>query len=138
MLSYLAYITNRSYVFDDHIWSHSPFPYTLYDLALRPSRIPLNAFISGPTAGGPISKTLDPPRAVHIDFWESVCPREKRHVLNLADNMPKGVWGRSRVQWWKDIIEKHKDTTCLEIATYQEPIFDFRCVMILITPFARP
>jgi hypothetical protein len=54
-MSYLAYMLNRSFVFEDYVWSHTLFPYTIYDLALRPKRVPLNAFISGPTAGGPMS-----------------------------------------------------------------------------------
>ncbi|KXN89070.1 hypothetical protein AN958_06339 [Leucoagaricus sp. SymC.cos] len=130
MLSYLAYITNRSYVFDDYTWSHTPFPYTIYDFALRPARIPLNAFISGPTAGGSISPSRSSshgtpsPRAVHTKFWESICPREKRRVLNAAE-MPRDVWGSGKVDWWKNKITEYGDTRCLEIDTHQKEIFDF-------------
>src|SRR5258705_6123 len=60
-MSYLAYMANRSFVFEDYVWSHTPFPYTIYDFALRPKRIPLNAFISGPTAGGPMPLLPPPP-----------------------------------------------------------------------------
>ncbi|KAF9446910.1 hypothetical protein P691DRAFT_732347 [Macrolepiota fuliginosa MF-IS2] len=125
MLSYLAYITNRSFVFDDYTWSHSPFPYTLYDFALRPSRLPLNAFIAGPIAGGPIPTSPGaPPRAVNSEFWQVMCSREKRRVIKQSD-APSGLMGRNLVDWWKDTIQKHEDVVCLEVDTRQNPIFDF-------------
>ncbi|KXN83315.1 hypothetical protein AN958_01597, partial [Leucoagaricus sp. SymC.cos] len=64
-------------------------PYAIYDFAPRLARIPLNAFISGPTAGRSISRSSShdtpPPRAVHTRFWYSICPRENRRVLNAAE-----------------------------------------------------
>ena len=53
-MGYLAHRSNRVYVFEDYTWSHLPFPYTLYDFALRSTRIPLNAFVVGPLPGGPL------------------------------------------------------------------------------------
>src|ERR1700733_15278838 len=107
-MSYLAYMSNRSFVFEDYVWSHTPFPYTIYDFALRPKRIPLNAFISGPTAGGPISlpSSSPPPtphqtqqrqqhthpRAISAEWWETVCPKWKRRVVSSKD-APNDVEG---------------------------------------------
>ena len=54
-MSHLAYMSNRSFVFEDYVLSCTPLPYAICDFALRPKRIPFNAFISGPTACGPIS-----------------------------------------------------------------------------------
>lgn len=128
MLSYLAYITNRSFVFDDYTWSRLPLPYTIYDFALRPARIPLNALITGPIAGGLMpSSPKSLPRAVSAEFWQVICPPERRRVITSKDS-PKGLSGLSLVTWWKDMIEKHEDAICLEIDTNQRAIFDFRCL----------
>jgi hypothetical protein len=54
----LAHLSDRAYVFEDYVWSKLPFPYTLYDYSLRPTRIPINAFVSGFMAGAEV-KTDD-------------------------------------------------------------------------------
>ncbi|RDB29870.1 hypothetical protein Hypma_013959 [Hypsizygus marmoreus] len=119
LMSYVAYMSNRSFVFEDYVWSHSPFPYTLYDFALRPVRIPLNAFISGPTAGGP----MDHHEAVSAEFWESACPPEKRRVVSSKDT-PNDAEGIVIVEWW---VKKLKDVLdeCVEIDSSEKVIFDF-------------
>ncbi|PPQ70452.1 hypothetical protein CVT24_013273 [Panaeolus cyanescens] len=53
LTSYLAYVLNRTYVFEDYTWSHLPFPYTIYDFTLRPTSIPMTAFLGGPIVGEP-------------------------------------------------------------------------------------
>jgi hypothetical protein len=125
MFSYLAYSTNRSFVFEDYTWSHLPSLYTLYDFALRPTRIPLNAYISGPTAGGPMDNSPEsPPRAVSFDFWKTVCPPSDRHIINSVDS-PLDLHGPDLIQWWKEKIESYDHITCLEVDTSQNEIFDF-------------
>ncbi|KAF9035542.1 hypothetical protein BJ165DRAFT_1509905 [Panaeolus papilionaceus] len=49
--SYLAHTLNRTYVFEDYIWSRLPLPYTIYDFTLRPTRVPMGAFLSGALVG---------------------------------------------------------------------------------------
>lgn len=135
MHSYLAYITNRSFVFDDYIWSHGPFPYTVCDLEFRATRVPLNAFISGPIAGAPFFAPANSfPRAVHAKFWEAICPRERRHTILSAD-VPGDVWGTSRIQWWRDEIAKKENVFCLEVR--QKPIFNFRYTPNLMFKITR-
>ncbi|KAF8056524.1 hypothetical protein FPV67DRAFT_640352 [Lyophyllum atratum] len=119
LLSYLAAEVNRAFVFEDYVWSHSPLPYTIYDLALRPSRMPMNAFISGPTAGGPMSG----PRAVSAEFWDTVCPASKRKVISSRDQ-PDNVEGAILLDWWIEKLEKVKDR-CVEIESEKKTIFDF-------------
>ncbi|KAJ7077976.1 hypothetical protein C8R43DRAFT_1053533, partial [Mycena crocata] len=53
----------RVFVFEDYVWSHSPLPYTIYDFALRATRIPLNAFVTGPLAGGQLDQNAAHKRA---------------------------------------------------------------------------
>ncbi|KAG6835897.1 hypothetical protein H0H93_013571 [Arthromyces matolae] len=119
LLSYLATVVNRSYVFEDYVWSHSPLPYTLYDTSLRPSRMPINAFISGPTTGGEMSY----PRAISSEFWASVCPSSNRKIISSRDQ-PDGVEGSVLLDWWKGKLDG-LDDRCVEIETEKKEIFDF-------------
>ena len=54
LMLYMAYLADRLFMFEDYVWSHLSFRYTLYDFMLHPVQIPMNAFISGPSAGGPM------------------------------------------------------------------------------------
>ena len=117
-MSYLAYQANRSFVFEDYVWSHLPFQYTLYDFALRPVRIPLNAFISGPTAGGPMPHSL----AISAEFWELICPPEKRRVISSNDS-PDHTEGQIIVEWWLNRLKDVEDE-CIEIDSSQHVVFD--------------
>ncbi|KAG5646729.1 hypothetical protein DXG03_002411 [Asterophora parasitica] len=118
LLHHIAYEANRSFVFEDHVWSHLPFPYTLYDFALRPVRIPLNAFISGPTAGGPMPHST----AISAEFWESVCPPERRRIVSSKDT-PKDAQGDVILDWWVSRLKNVLDQ-CVEIHSRDYPIFD--------------
>jgi hypothetical protein len=117
-MSYLAYMSRRSFVFEDYVWSHSPFPYTIYDFALRPVRIPLNAFISGPTAGGP----MPGPRAISAEFWETVCPPEKQRTVSSSD-APSDVEGDMLIEWWVKKLNNIQDA-CVTIDSSQKIVFD--------------
>ncbi|KAH7908564.1 hypothetical protein BJ138DRAFT_1091036 [Hygrophoropsis aurantiaca] len=121
LMSYLAYMSNLSFVFEDYTWSHTPLPYTVYDFALRPARIPLNAIISGPTAGGPMSNTA--PRAVSAEFWEHVCAdKEKRYVISSED-APNDADGNVIIDWWTEhLIASHHP--CIEIDSSAHDLFD--------------
>ncbi len=118
-MSYLAYEANRSYVFEDYVWSHTPFSYTLYDFALRPARIPLNAFISGPTAGGPMP---DVASAVSSSFFEKVCPRASRKVISSRE-APTDAEGSMLIKWWVDKLETVPDR-CVEVDSSEKVVFD--------------
>jgi hypothetical protein len=117
-MSYLAYMSKRSFVFEDYVWSHTPFPYTIYDFALRPARIPLNAFISGPTAGGPMPER----RAINAEFWELVCPKESRRVISSKD-APNGEEGSVIIDWWVEKLTNVRDA-CVEIDSSSKTVFD--------------
>lgn len=125
LMSYLSHLTNRSFVYQDYIWSQLPFPYTVYDFALRPSRIPFNAFISGPTAGGPISFS-DPDVhriAVSDEFYNVVCPPSQVHLLP-SRGAPHDTDGASYIQWWVDRLSTVPEITCLEIDADKDQVFD--------------
>lgn len=123
LMNYIAYSSQRAYVFEDYIWSQVPFPYTIYDFALRPARIPLNAFISGATAGGEVGG--DGPRSVTAEFWEEVCPREARVSLSAFDAPLETSDGETLIKWWVDRL-KDIETPCVEVDTTEKQVFDFK------------
>ncbi|KAF8626972.1 hypothetical protein AX15_004612 [Amanita polypyramis BW_CC] len=134
LMSYLSYLTNRSFVFEDYVWSQTPFPYTIYDFALRPARMPFNAFISGPTAGGPMSPPPSSPHsksdlgthrlAVSAEFYTSICPPSQRHVVPV-DGAPLYADGAAYIQWWVDRLSSVQNYSCVEIDSGGKQVFDW-------------
>jgi hypothetical protein len=126
-MSYLAFLAKRSFVFEDYVWSHTPLPYTIYDLALRPARIPLNAFISGPTAGGPMAA----PRAISAKWWDTVCPKAKRIVIT-SKGAPNEAEGSAIIDWW---LEKLNTVSggCVEVDSSTHDVFD-RLYVLMFFP----
>ncbi|KAJ3970023.1 hypothetical protein EV361DRAFT_950940 [Lentinula raphanica] len=127
VMAYIAQLSHRSYVFEDHVWSKSPLPYTLYDFALRPSRIPMNAFISGPSAGGPFPEGGITRRAVSLEFFNTVCRPEERIVLNTKDAPIDASLGKGAdeiVKWFIDEIKKVEDEPCVVIDSAGRTLFD--------------
>jgi hypothetical protein len=127
-MSYLAFLAKRSFVFEDYVWSHTPLPVTIYDLALRPARIPLNAFISGPTAGGPMTS----PRAISAKWWNTVCPKAKRVVIS-SKGAPNDAEGSVIVDWW---LEKLNTISggCVEVDSSAQDVFD-RLYVVIVSSF---
>ncbi|EDR01438.1 uncharacterized protein LACBIDRAFT_333152 [Laccaria bicolor S238N-H82] len=119
LTSYLSLLANRSYVFEDYTWSHLPFPYTLDNFELRPTHIPMNAFISGPTAGGPLPHSDTTYRAVSAEHYDCVCPSDhpgKVIIDARTVGSPSRAGGMELVQWWVDKIDSvASDAECVEI-----------------------
>ncbi|KAG6837082.1 hypothetical protein H0H93_014974 [Arthromyces matolae] len=118
LMNYIAEKSGRSFVFEDYVWSHLPFKYTLYDFALRPVRLPLNAFISGPTAGGSVSHRA----SVNAEFWDTLCPPSMRRVITSKDS-PSNEDGKAIVDWWVERLKTVQDD-CVEIDSSEKIIFD--------------
>lgn len=159
LLSYIAYATNRSFVFSDYTWSHTPLPFTIDDYSLRPARMPLNAFISGPTAGGPISTshsqhTLKLPvdssaridtdlRAVHLVYFDAVCPQNKRVRLTSADVPRLGdgtLDGNELLATWVDWLSRDEviNEPCVVVDFSERVVFDHLFVLdFIIIPYLR-
>ena len=83
--------------------------------------MPLNAFISGPTAGGPISPY---PLAVSAKFWQSICPPEKQRIISSKDTPGTNATGVEILNYWQDKLKNVKDP-CVSIDSSQVRIFDF-------------
>ncbi|KAJ4467241.1 hypothetical protein J3R30DRAFT_2070848 [Lentinula aciculospora] len=127
VMAYVAQQSHRSYVFEDHVWSQSPLPYTLYDFALRPSRIPMNAFISGPSAGGPFPDGSIARRAVSLEFFNTVCRPEERIVINTKEAPIDASLGKGADEiaaWFIDKLNKVEDDPCVVIDSAGRTLFD--------------
>ncbi|KAG8215522.1 hypothetical protein J3R82DRAFT_9171 [Butyriboletus roseoflavus] len=124
LMSYLAYVSNVSFVFEDYTWSHVPLPWTIYGSALRPTRIPINAIISGPTAGGPMPDAPQSPLAVSAEFYERICsgPDTTPYVLSSV-NAPNDADGTVMINWWRQHLV-HVDAQCIEIDSSAHDLFD--------------
>ncbi|KAG9018296.1 hypothetical protein FRB90_011626 [Tulasnella sp. 427] len=97
MSAQLAYMSNRAYVFQPYMWNISSIePVQLDGKHYRSNIIPLNAFIEGPAAGarfGPGTGTTvdgakaawEAPRAVSYDWYDEVCPPERRTYLDAGE-----------------------------------------------------
>ncbi|KAI6030052.1 hypothetical protein EDC04DRAFT_2924603 [Pisolithus marmoratus] len=124
LMSYLAYVSNVSFVFEDYTWSHTPLPWTMHGLALRPARIPLNAIISGPTAGGPMPHGSQASLSVSADFYEKTCggPVAKPYVLSSA-YAPNDEDGNTIIEWWTQQLASIQER-CIEIDSTPRDPFD--------------
>lgn len=117
LLSHLAMRSRRAYVFTDFIdQGHA--------------RYPMNAFLSGPTAGAPWPAAVDGvPRAVSVNFWERACPASRRRVLDPeAVNAEIGVqFGKTPGDVFMDRWAKYLGNlsdSCVEIKDGSHQLFD--------------
>lgn len=139
LTSYIAYATNRTFVFDDYVWSHLPIPYTLYDFSLRPTRIPLNAFISGPTAGSNVPTSMN--RAISADYFDYICPPSARVSIKYSSPFVGNEGnGLDIVNGWRERLNKDdvRNTSCLEIRETESRIFDVKSVHFILKPVSTP
>lgn len=127
LLSHLAFLSNRAYVFNDitfdHDWGNGQWN-------------SLNTFISGPTAGGQFPQVLATartPRAVHVSFYQTVCPEndENGHYAKLQGdevkvelNITDGEEGVDIMEKWAKKLREMPER-CVEVAGGSPHIFDF-------------
>lgn len=123
MLSQTALMANRGYVFPSYTWSSNPITPVVPDSRwrARSAVIPLNAFVSGPLAGGPLyNSTITAPRAISDAWWDVVCPKSRRvyvdvdttrQELGLDTEFPEGK--RVFEQWSAKLSSL--DASCVEV-----------------------
>ena len=87
MNTHLAYESKRAYVFQDYVWKPGYYPWPKSQFIQNPPRTPLNALIAGPTAGGPWDED-ESPRSVSEQWFDVVCPRSERRIINTRDVKP--------------------------------------------------
>ncbi|KAJ7916021.1 hypothetical protein B0H13DRAFT_2323718 [Mycena leptocephala] len=126
LMGYLAHLSGRVYVFEDYTWSHLPLPYTIYDFALRSTRIPLNAFFAGPLSGGPLpapDESAVQKRAVSAEFYQKACPRSAVHTVSSA-GAPTEAEGSVLMDWWVKRLSDVHGARCVEVESSEQPIFN--------------
>ncbi|KAJ6491017.1 hypothetical protein C8R45DRAFT_991344 [Mycena sanguinolenta] len=122
--THLAYLSGRAYVFPQYIpRDHPPFPDTLANGTRYMLNIPMNAFVSGPTGGGPLSADGTDDlrmRGVPAEGWAMLCPRSQTVVLNVHKTMRKlGIDGSSEgeeimTRWAKKLREMSAPCVSIE------------------------
>ncbi|CAL1694829.1 unnamed protein product [Somion occarium] len=125
--SYLAYRAGRAYVFDNYTWSRDmdPPPYSEYNGKLIPSRVPLRAMITGPTAGGPYPDGDRAPRSVGVDYFREVC----KHPQIISSEEINADLGREPTA--KMVLNKWVETLnaienrCVEVDRFSEQVFGY-------------
>ncbi|KDQ16717.1 hypothetical protein BOTBODRAFT_106532 [Botryobasidium botryosum FD-172 SS1] len=129
VLSHLAHLSNRAYIFNNYTWDLvSKGPYVYDNGRPRASVMPLTAFISGPTAGGSWAPNDPAPRSISAEWWETVCSYEKRLLLNTTrENESMGlapnVTGSILIAHWAERL-KNLDHGCVAIAGIAPSIVD--------------
>ncbi|PPQ68117.1 hypothetical protein CVT26_005738 [Gymnopilus dilepis] len=117
MNTWLAHASNRGYVFHDFFWtkSHYPWPASSYPHDWIP-RTPLNALISGPSAGGPWEDGDTAPRAISEAWFDVVCPKYERKIIHTREIKPQlsSADGEVIFMTWKKLLSDTPER-CVEV-----------------------
>ncbi|GLB38170.1 hypothetical protein LshimejAT787_0500350 [Lyophyllum shimeji] len=118
MNTHLAYESKRAYVFQPFVWKeeHYTWPKSKYRNGEHLPQTPLNAIISGPTAGGPWDVGDDAPRSISAEWFDVVCPKHERRVINTREVKPVIGWadGIDIFNYWKQLLLDAPER-CIEI-----------------------
>lgn len=118
MNTHLAYESKRAYVFQPYIWkeSHYSWPQGTYRNNEFPPHTPLNAIISGPSAGGAWDEGDDAPRSISEEWFDVVCPKKERRIINTREVKPIIGWaeGIDIFDHWKKLLLDAPER-CIEI-----------------------
>ncbi len=109
-------MSGRAYVFHEFVWVGSHYPWPVESYREWPPRTPLNALISGPSAGGPWDEGDTAPRAVSEEYFNIVCPRQDRKIINTRDIKPalREADGKVIFERWRILLAETKER-CVEI-----------------------
>lgn len=84
-------------------------------------RTPLNALISGPSAGGAWDPADPSPRSISNRFLDKMCPPSERRIINTRDVKPAIYWeqnGAIIFEAWRKLLSEAPDR-CIEIQPAQ-------------------
>ncbi|KAJ7475823.1 hypothetical protein FB451DRAFT_1173809 [Mycena latifolia] len=116
MNTHLAYMSKRSYVFPSHHWTLIHYPWPPNQVLAEQPQTPLNALISGPSAGGMWEEGDDAPRAVSEPWFDVVCPESERRIINTTDVKPylRTAEGDQIFAHWQKLLLEAPER-CIEI-----------------------
>lgn len=92
MNAHLAYVSNRSYVFQDYVWKPEHVPFPRSEWLEDPPRTPLSALIAGTVVGGPFGKGDRAPRSITLNWFDMICPHSERRIFRTGDIKPGLAW----------------------------------------------
>ncbi|KAF9046628.1 hypothetical protein BJ165DRAFT_1527705 [Panaeolus papilionaceus] len=118
MDSWLAYRSNRTYTFSDFLWPDEHYPWAKDKERHQTPRTPLNALMSGPSAGGSWSIGDPAPRAVSQRWFDVVCPTSERRLL-YADEIKHEIQTASGdviLSHWQKLLSEAPER-CIEVTT---------------------
>lgn len=100
------------------------YPWPPEEFLENPPHTPLNAIISGPTAGGSWGPGDDAPRSVSLRWWDVVCPAEERRILNTREVKPSVGWsqGNEIFEAWRKVLLEAPER-CIEVVGAEEDSF---------------
>ncbi|KAJ7765678.1 hypothetical protein B0H16DRAFT_1661505 [Mycena metata] len=116
MNAHLAYVSGRSYVFQDFVWTREHYQWPAETWVNVNPRTPLNAIVSGPIAGGPFESDDPAPRAISEDWFDAVCPLWSRTYINVRDVKPALVDapGTEVLATWQKLL-RDSPARCIEV-----------------------
>jgi hypothetical protein len=116
MNTWLAYKSGRAYVFQDYIWKSDYYPWPQSKFRDSTPHTPLNALIGGPSAGGPWDPDDPAPRSVSEWWFDIVCPKEERRIINTHDEKPPIYWEDGDVIFnhWQKLLSEAPER-CIEV-----------------------
>lgn len=79
-------------------------------------RTPLNALISGPSAGGPWEEGDKAPRSISEAWFDVVCPKNERRIIHTRDVKSEVNWADGKVifEKWKRLLSDAPER-CVEV-----------------------
>ena len=128
MNTWLAYKSNRAYVFQDYIWKRGYYPWPWWKERSWPlvPHTPVNALISGPSAGGPWDHGDEAPRSVSEKWFDVVCPKHERRIINTEEVKPAIRWETGDVIFnrWEQLLRDAPER-CIEIQPASRSVDNF-------------
>ncbi|THV02287.1 hypothetical protein K435DRAFT_921704 [Dendrothele bispora CBS 962.96] len=119
--AYLAYSTNRTFVFDNYTWDRRDSDYSEFKGKTIPSRVPISTMIAGPMIGDPFETEMNASPAVSSEYFRSVCPEPR--IIELKDYRPNWKDGLEIMDRWVNEINSIDDP-CIEFSRDSPPLFD--------------
>ncbi|KIY46101.1 hypothetical protein FISHEDRAFT_66570 [Fistulina hepatica ATCC 64428] len=116
MNAHLAYASGRAYVFHDYGWNPDHYPWPRHQWRGDHPWTPIPALLAGPTAGGPWEPGDPAPRSVSSEFFDVVCPRDQRRIINTADAKEpvRSANGLEIFEHWRRLLHDAPEP-CIEI-----------------------
>ncbi|KAJ3756156.1 hypothetical protein EV360DRAFT_48433 [Lentinula raphanica] len=134
--THLAFLSGRSFVFDNYTWDRSTSEYSSFNGKTIPSRVPVSTMLAGPIIGGSFDLTnlndpfftVDPsstshPRAVSSEYYERVCDGQKKIVdTAIVRNAVESWDGKANLEAWVKYLQNLPDR-CVEFDINAQHIF---------------